>query len=159
MADQPDIASLAFQRHLLPSPPLPPNPNALFFFLILFHSSFHCPESFKSEQTQLRVLTCLLEMKAGCFCCCCCCLVRCYANLAGATCGKWSDSHFSKSSYYFSKVYFRQEFNGCLSFSKDPSSPAEIKFCVSCETPPTPPKKLTKQISNFVQPSKEEGGS
>lgn len=84
--------------------------------------------------------------------------MRCYANLGGATCGKWSDSHLGKSPYYFSKVYIRHEFNGCLSFSKDPSSPAEIKFCVSCETPPTPPKKLAKQISNFVQPSKGGGG-
>lgn len=61
--------------------------------------------------------------------------VHFYANLGGATCGKWSESHFVESPYYFSKVYIPHKFNGCLSFSKDPSSPAEIKFCVSCETP------------------------
>lgn len=152
MADQPDIASLAFQRH----PPPLPNPNALFFFLILLHSSFHYSEAFKSEQTQLRALTCLLKKKTECFCCCC--LVRCYANLSGATCGKRSDSHLGKSPCYFSKVYIPHEFNGCLSFSKDPSSPAEIKLCVSRETPPTPPKKTRQANKQFCSTFEGWGG-
>lgn len=63
MADQPDIASPAFQRR----PPTPP-----FFFLISLHSSFlYLPpmESFKSEQPQTLCFDSFLENeKEGFFC-------------------------------------------------------------------------------------------